>query len=456
MDQHEQGAVTGRGAGEAVNTNTMEGDKLSLILSKMDNLETIKVNIGEMRGEMEDIKKELMSVKSSVGEVNGITANMDAKLDCELTEIRRVLKTTEEELNANRIKLAVTTQQLEASRRAHMALATRITNLENKGRQTNVIMDGIMESEGENLRDIVMDIGSQICPGALRAEVILAAFRIGKRVLTGGKAKRTRSIMVSFTDVRTRNAFYYARTKLKANEQLKGIYLNDDVTLETKRARDDLRSVANLARAAGANVRVHDDGVVLNGTKYRLFETESLPDEFALSKAKTVHSENGIFFHSDSSFLSNFYPSPIWADNTAFPSAEHYYQVTKCKMAGELVTAKRVQAAQTPLDAKKMADTIQDSAEWRAKRDEVMAQVLDAKFDQNRDLAKKLMATGEAKMFETTMNTYFGIGATLHSKEVRDMSFKGLNKLGELLQAKREALLAGTVEQEQGNKQNKA
>ena len=443
----EGGAMAERGAGEAANT---DGDKLSQILSKMNNLDGIKTSIGELREDMDEIKKELVAVKGGIGEVNGVTASMDAKLDKELSEIRIVLKTTKEELASNRIKLAITTQQLAASKRAHQALAVRVTSLENRSRQCNVIMDGIMESDGENLRDIVMDIGNQICPGAVKIEEVTGAYRIGKRVLTGGRAKRTRPIMVNFRDVRTRNAFYYARTKLKDNGELKGIYLNDDVTIETKRARDDLRSVANMARSAGANVRVHDDGIVLNGTKYRLFETETLPAEFALSKAKTVRSENGIFFHSESSFLSNFYPSTVWADEYAYPTAEHCYQAAKCKMAGDLDLMKRVQTAQSPLEAKKMADTVQDSADWNNKRDTVMREIIDAKFEQSSELAKRLIDTGEAKLYEATMNTHFGIGATLHSKEVRDMSFKGLNKLGELLQAKRDDLLATLNTQTEG------
>ena len=48
------------------------------------------------------------------------------------------------------------------------------------------------------------------------------------------------------------------------------------------------------------------------------------------------------------------------------------------------------------------------------------------------------------------MNAHFGIGATLHRKEVRDMTFKGLNKLGELLQSKRETLQAAIKTQDAG------
>ena len=40
----------------------------------------------------------------------------------------------------------------------------------------------------------------------------------------------------------------------KGTNNYKGIYLNDDVTPETRKARDDYRSVAVLARAQEADV----------------------------------------------------------------------------------------------------------------------------------------------------------------------------------------------------------
>lgn len=425
--------------GAAVNTDR---GKLALILEKMQDLDTIKADLGVMKREMETIKQDMGVVRDGVGEVCDTTVNMDSKLDKELTDIKLVLKSTKAELDTHKMKLAITTQQLDASRKAYRALSNRVTSMENRGRQCNVIMDGIMESEGEILKDIVLDIAGQICQGMLKPEAILNVYRIGKKGQTGGKNKRSRSIMVTFTDVRTRNVFYYARTKLKTNDQLKGVYLNDDVTIETKRARDDFRSVANMARAAGANVRVHDDGIVLNGTKYKLFENDSLPTEFALSKAKTVESQHGIFFHSESSYLSNFFPSAIWVDSQAYPTAEHLYQATKCQVVGELDLKIKVQSALTPLEAKKLADSVADTPEWRNKREEVMTEVINIKFEQNPELSERLLNTGTANLYETTMNTFFGIGATLHSREVRDMSFKGLNKLGNILQIKRDELAA--------------
>lgn len=418
-----------------------ENEMLSKILSKLDNMtEDIKV----MRGEMHDIKEELCGVKLGIDDVKTLANNLDAKFERELTEVKTTLTKTQEELDSNKHRLASAEQRLAASNSAYKTLSLRITHMENKGRMCNVIIEGMQETDGEDIRQTVLNIASQICPGKVHQDSFQAIHRLGKRNQTNDRnaARRHRATMVVFKDVRTRNSFYFARTKLKSLDQLKGIYLNDDVTVETKRARDEYRSVANLARNAGALVRVHDDGLVLDGVKYKLFEPESLPKEYSLEKAKTLHTVNGLFFHSESSFLSNFYPSTIWADGLAFPTAEHRFQAQKCKLAGELTTMKRVIAAPTPLDAKKIADTIVDNAEWRSKREHVMKQIIDEKFEQNKELAKMLIGTGSAKLHEATSHNYFGIGATLHSREVRDMSFKGLNKLGEILQTKRNELSA--------------
>ena len=69
-----------------------------------------------------------------------------------------------------------------------------------------------------------------------------------------------------------------------------------------------------------------------------------------------------------------------------------------------------------------------------------MKGVVNKKFDQNKDLAVKLVATGIKVLKEATTDTLFGIGASLHSKEVRDGTYNGQNKMGKILMMKRNQL----------------
>jgi predicted NAD-dependent protein-ADP-ribosyltransferase YbiA (DUF1768 family) len=66
--------------------------------------------------------------------------------------------------------------------------------------------------------------------------------------------------------------------------------------------------------------------------------------------------------------------------------------------------------------------------------------ILRLKYELNPNRTQKLKERGDKKLYEATKNSYFGIGATLHSREMRDIFYKGLNKLGVLLQELRTEL----------------
>jgi ribA/ribD-fused uncharacterized protein len=123
-----------------------------------------------------------------------------------------------------------------------------------------------------------------------------------------------------------------------------------------------------------------------------------------------------------------------------YPTAEHRYQAAKSEAAGDIERLNQVIITRSPLDAKRVAGQIPDTLEWRHRRDAVLTKIIDQKFDQNVGLRDLLLNTGNKRLNEATANNYFGIGASLHSRAVRDMSYKGQNKLGQVLMAKRDQL----------------
>ena len=128
-------------------------------------------------------------------------------------------------------------------------------------------------------------------------------------------------------------------------------------------------------------------------------------------------------------------------DGLMYLTAEHRFQYVKCKKLKDHRAANRVIAAPTALEAKKIGDSMRETPEWRLVRDQVMADILRIKFDQNRDLAKELMATGDKKLNEATASPYYGIGAGLHSRQVRDGTHTGENRLGVALEQLRANLI---------------
>ena len=105
-------------------------------------------------------------------------------------------------------------------------------------------------------------------------------------------------------------------------------------------------------------------------------------------------------------FLNNFFVSSFVVDDKEYRTVEHFYQSKK--FSGDQAEAVRISS--TPDDAKRLAHELSfDESEWALIRDQVMRNGLKAKFDQNPDLRKKLLDTGNCKLIEDSMrDAYWG------------------------------------------------
>jgi ribA/ribD-fused uncharacterized protein len=129
--------------------------------------------------------------------------------------------------------------------------------------------------------------------------------------------------------------------------------------------------------------------------------------------------------------LSNFYPSPIVMGVVTWPTVEHYFQAQKFPGDYDLQTA--ILSAQTPASAKKLGRTRSPHfrQDWEEVKEIVMLEALQAKFDQNPDLATILKNTGAALLKErAAWDSYWGTGKTGNGK----------NRMGELLMIVRQGL----------------
>lgn len=127
-------------------------------------------------------------------------------------------------------------------------------------------------------------------------------------------------------------------------------------------------------------------------------------------------------------WLSNFFMCPVTWEGRSYTSSEAAYQ------SGKYPPAERdVFMTLDPDPAKKLSRTKPyDTAVWEARKERTMREVVTAKFTQNRELAEKLIATGDRVLEETNWwgdkiwGTYQGVGE---------------NKLGILLMDVRAQLL---------------
>ena len=409
---------------------------LGMILKKLEKLEKLEA----LEAKLETLTQTTETFLQSTGSMVKKTAE-------EVTVLAGRVDRSDRQQKATDRALAIMDNKLSRSEETNRRLMLQMNEMENRARETSLKIEGKREQEGEDLYEFVAELAHRITPHGLDQSAIVSARRLGKyrnpQAAVGQKnVPKPRSILVTFKTVQDRNKLYYARTKLRNSEQHKAIYLNDDATLMTKKMREDFRSVAALARRNDKEVRIHDDGIILDGKKYKHGDADQLPSDYTVQKAKTVKIGEGLYFQSEHSFLSNFYPSPINLDNKYYPTAEHRLQAVKCEMAKDSDRHERILTAHTPQEAKRIGDQVNESPEWRQAREIVLAELMDEKFDQNDDLAGKLISTGKLTLHEVTANSFYGIGAALHSREMRNNQFTGMNKLGHALMEKRDKMTA--------------
>jgi len=113
-------------------------------------------------------------------------------------------------------------------------------------------------------------------------------------------------------------------------------------------------------------------------------------------------------FRGKYSFLSNFYFSPFKVKDKEYKTVEHYYQSQKTLDENE---QEKIRNVKSPSEAKKLGKQVKIRVEWDFQKTRFMYIGLLSKFQQNKDLAKKLIDTGDSELIEGNNwhDTYWGV-----------------------------------------------
>jgi ribA/ribD-fused uncharacterized protein len=113
-------------------------------------------------------------------------------------------------------------------------------------------------------------------------------------------------------------------------------------------------------------------------------------------------------FFDEYRFLSNFWYAAQEIDGTWYPYNEMWYMTNKTVDPEERAS---IFGANSPQAAKQIGRIVTLRPDWEHIKDWVMLVGLRAKFQQNPDLAVKLVATGKRYLEETNKwnDTYWGV-----------------------------------------------
>jgi len=132
-------------------------------------------------------------------------------------------------------------------------------------------------------------------------------------------------------------------------------------------------------------------------------------------------------FQGEYRWLSNFWICTLEWDNKLWHSAENAYQAAKCARPYDMHQFINV----TPGQAKRLGKTVFRRLDWEEVKLEIMCQIVKSKFEQNPDLRKRLLDTGNARLIEGNRwhDTFWGV-----------CNGEGENNLGKILMSVRELL----------------
>ncbi len=140
--------------------------------------------------------------------------------------------------------------------------------------------------------------------------------------------------------------------------------------------------------------------------------------------------------------FSQWCPSVFQIDGTTYNCAEQWMMRCKARMFGDTEAENQIMMLKQPWDQKHIGRQVRGFVKetWEKDARELVKQGSRAKFDQNPDLKKALMDTGDKLLVEASpTDVVWGIGLAEDDPKALDRSeWRGTNWLGEVLTELRE------------------
>ena len=233
-----------------------------------------------------------------------------------------------------------------------------------------------------------------------------------------------------------------------------GVFADYEYSLEVERKR---RLLLPILRAAKQMVsyrkfsRLEGDELVIHGRHYTLQTLHRLPDDLNPFKITTQEDEQTIGFFGAINPLSNFYEAGFKLDGEEYLSSEQYIQAQKAKYFRDRQAYDRIMGCTKPLDCKEEARTIRgfEKKQWDIVAKELCQPGIQAKFEQNSDIMKILLSTGNKRIVESARDKLWGTGFVLGSDDCLDSTkwtTRGI--MGEILEQIRSSYQSSDIQHE--------
>ena len=266
-----------------------------------------------------------------------------------------------------------------------------------------------------------------------------AIYRIGPA--KKGKNRLQRPILCELVRKADKGEVFKRVSTLKNKPKWKRISIGDDLSPEQNRNRQDLRDLCAHARREKLDARLSGNALIIDNKRFLHKDIGNLPHGLKLKDAKQVECKEGIAFQGPATFLSNLHKVTLTYEDLSFTSVEQAFTYMKALICGALVILSSIRSVDDPFRIKSIARKIVATKEWDEQRDQILYEIVKAKFSQNLALADALVATEGLTLFEATRDSHYGCGLPLSLAHQIDKKTPGKNVGGEILMQVRDEII---------------
>lgn len=428
-----------------------EGKNIKTLLASLNNrLQTIDTSL-----------KKLKNVPSSIKTLEALPANFE-KFRTETLEKIGGIKTTAD-LALSKFKEHDTAiQKLRDDMNLmkynyiqvndeNRRLKKQVNGLENYGRRSNLVIRGIPESEGENCEQLArqfmsknLKIEANFCDNVEFVRI----HRLGKRL--NPQQRWPRPIIMRFYNFGHRQRVWQTRATLRNTKYS----LCENFSSDTDFNRNKLYPIYQAAKRMPQyerKVSMVEDVLVVDSKRYTIDTISKLPDELHPKKFTSKTNEESTVYVfggtlSEYNSFSNWSPARIEHGGFVYSNLEQAYMYKKATHHQDVDAAQKIRYTTDPREVKRIGSSIQvpHDGTWHEVKSGVMLNLVRAKFTQNIELKRELLATGTMKLGETGKDSFFSIGLALTNRQVLDPNmWTAPSELGKALEMVREELRAG-------------
>ena len=297
-------------------------------------------------------------------------------------------------------------------------LKKKLSQIENELLESTAIIHGIHEErweEGSTRYNMVIDALAYTMYGPNHHEQLAAARKILiKKTRRLGKFNPHKGRPISVTFVYNEDCEHLLSNKTYLP---KGVFTDRQYCEETENNRRILRPVIRKARRSTykGRCRMEKDQVVIDGRWYGLNNLHQLPLDLSTFKCTSEESEDCVGFFGELNELSNFHPCKFKINGTTFSSSEQWIQHCKAKYFKDNITMAQILASENALESQVLARDIvgYDERKWKEVAYNECYSGIFEKFNQNENLRRLLVNTGNKTLVESSYDRIWGTGIPL-------------------------------------------